>query len=47
MEKITDVNRLDDVIDIADFNSRVIEGYGADSSADSLEADIHLSLIHI
>ena len=41
MEKITDVNRLDDVIDIADFNSRVIEGYGADSSADSLEADIH------
>ena len=41
MEKITDVNRLDDVIDIADFNSRVIEGYAADASADSLEADVY------
>ena len=41
MEAITDVNRLDDVIDIADFNSRVIDGYAADSSAESLEADIY------
>ena len=41
MEKLAEVDRLDNVIDIADFNSRVIDGYAADASADSLEADVY------